>query len=450
MLADVMCSPGTLFNEGENRRRPLVLLAATLFWPLSARLAIRFLEYGCRVAAICPQGHYLRYVDGIETYFPYRGIGSLSSLERAIREVKPAIVIPCDDRVVWQLHELHDRCCDLRSLVEASLGNASGFKLMNNRAALLETAKSIGMSVPETRHIASEGDLSLWFAESSAPAVLKLDGTWSGQGVAIVRSAQEATEAYRNLSSPAGLIAACKRLLVNQDPLAFWSWSRRNQWSISIQQWIDGQPANSMLACWKGEVLSMVSVEVLASEGPTGAAFLVRTIKDERMIRDARKLAQKLQLSGFCGLDYVIEKSSRVPYLIEVNARCTQLGHLPLAGGRDLAGALCGKLTGRINEVGRDSIEGKVVAFFPQAERFATGRTISEAEYKDIPQDQPRLLSELIRPAGAEGRWISRLYHHCHPARRSAPVLFCLGAEDFSIVAEKQVGIEPMGISRGS
>lgn len=432
-----MRSPECLYSDGESRDRRVVLLAATLFWPLSARLAIRFLEYGCRVTAICPWGHYLRYVDGIETYFPYRGIGSLRSMEQAIRESKPAMVIPCDDRVVWQLHELHRGCPDLRYLIEKSLGASPGFEVIDHRAVLLETAQSIGISIPKTRQIASDGALHGWFAESSAPAVLKLDGTWAGEGVAIVRSAQEATEAFRQLSRPARLMTACKRLLVNKDPLALWSWSSRHRPSISIQQWIDGQPANSMLACWRGEVLSMVSVEVLASEGPTGAAFLVRTIEDERMIRDARLLAHELQLSGFCGLDYVIEKSTRVPYLIEVNPRCTQLGHLPLAEGRDLVSALCWKLTGQMYEVDRDSIEGRIVAFFPQAERWTARCAPAETVYRDVPQGQPGFLNELIRPAWPERRWIWRAYHYFYPVRRPEPIEFCTGAEPVAVFPEE-------------
>jgi hypothetical protein len=440
---------GLPYSEDESRRRPSVLMAATLYWPLSARLAIRFLECGCGVSAICPPGHYLRYVDGIENCFSYRGLGSLGSLERAIRESKPTMVIPCDDRIVWQLHELHRRFPDLRSPIESSLGSASAFGLIDQRAALLETAQSIGISIPETRQIRSEQDLSRWFGESNAPAVLKMDGTWAGEGVAIVRSAQEATEAFRRFSTPIGLMTTCKRFLVNQDPLAFWDWSRRNRRSISIQRWIDGQPANSMLACWKGEVLSIVSVEVLASEGQTGAAFLVRTMEDERMIRDARLLAHKLQLSGFCGLDYLLEKSTRVPYLIEVNPRCTQLGHLPLARGRDLANALCAQLTGQMSAHDREAIEGRVVAFFPQAERWAGRSTLPRAAYTDIPRSQPGLLSELMRPAWPQRQWISRIYHHFYPARRSEPVEFRAGDGDVSASHEEQTWTQPMGIFHG-
>jgi hypothetical protein len=137
-------------NPLEDRKRPVVLLAATLWWPLSARLAIRFLEYGCRVVAICPAGHYLRYVEGIGTCFPYRGVSSLTSLERAIRKTVPDIVIPCDDRVVSQLHELYRLRSDLRELLEASLGAATEFEIVSRRDLLLQVAQTFGISIPTT------------------------------------------------------------------------------------------------------------------------------------------------------------------------------------------------------------------------------------------------------------------------------------------------------------
>jgi hypothetical protein len=52
-------------------------------------------------------------------------------------------------------------------------------------------------------------------------------------------------------------------------------WGKLAQTTISIQQLIEGRTAISMLARWREEVLSMVSVEVLASQGARRAAFLV-------------------------------------------------------------------------------------------------------------------------------------------------------------------------------
>lgn len=57
----------------------------------------------------------------------------------------------------------------------------------------------------------------------------------------------------------------------------------------------------------------------------------VRLIDHSEMAQAACKLAQRLELSGFHGLDFVLEADSGAAYLIELNPRCTQLGHLSIA-----------------------------------------------------------------------------------------------------------------------
>jgi len=411
-------------NESEYCKRPAVLLAATLRWPLSARLAMRFLAYGCRVSAICPTGHFLRCVNGLDKVFPYRGLPSLDSLENAIRAANPDIVIPCDDRVVWQLHELYTRKPDLHPLIEVSLGTANSFEIVECRDRLLDTARDLGIRIPTTTRVTSEEDVHRWYREGQYKGVIKLDGTWGGEGVVIAHSEQEAIDTFRKFSRPTGFGTALKRLLVNHDPLALWSWSRLSQPVITIQQLIDGRPANSMLACWKGEVLSMVSVEVLASQGATGAAFLVRIIENGEMITAAHALAERLQLTGFVGLDFLIDSATGQPYLIEMNPRCTQLGHLPLAGGSDLAGALCAKIGCGICATDEPSVEGRPIAFFPQAAQWGKKISFPDDVYNDIPRGQPELVRELMRPIWPERQWSSRIYHFIRPPRVVVPVEF--------------------------
>ncbi|MDP9017500.1 MAG: hypothetical protein M3N19_04185, partial [Candidatus Eremiobacteraeota bacterium] len=88
-------------------RQPSVLIVAAKWWPSSARLAIALMRNGCRVGAIYPAGHPLKFVSGIDHVGHYRGIASFSSLRRCISEWPPDVLIPCDDGVVAQLHELH-------------------------------------------------------------------------------------------------------------------------------------------------------------------------------------------------------------------------------------------------------------------------------------------------------------------------------------------------------
>jgi hypothetical protein len=80
---------------------------------------------------------------------------------------------------------------------------------------------------------------------------------------------------------------AWKRCIVNRDPVALWSWRRRGVPSVTMQEFIQGRPANTMIACWQGEVLGIVSSEVLTSQGATGAALVVRLIQNREIEESA-------------------------------------------------------------------------------------------------------------------------------------------------------------------
>jgi hypothetical protein len=430
-----------------------ILLAASVWWPLSARLALRFLDYGCRVSSICPHGHILRHVHGQKSIYTYRGVNSQASLEQAIRRAAPDLILPCDDRVVWQLHELHATRPDLRAVIEKSLGSATGFSCIRSRDQLLDTAKELGIRIPVTQRISSEQEIHAWFAAGARSAVLKLDGSWGGEGVAVVHSEEEAIRTFRELSRPAGPGTAVKRYLVNRDPLSFWSWRRAGKPAMVLQQFITGYPANSMLASWNGETLAVVSVRVLATLGATGAAFLVQPTHMEEMTQAARLLTAKLQLSGYCGLDFVIEAATGLCYLIEMNPRCTQLGHLTFSPGKDLAGALCERATGQACVSRAPAIDDQVVAFFPQALPWIAKHP-DHPLYLDTPLEQPQLAGELQRASYPERQWPALVYHWMRPQQKVEPVEYSAGtrpvpASPPTVPAGDAVAAAPGNAQRG-
>jgi hypothetical protein len=181
-----------------------------------------------------------------------------------------------------------------------------------------------------------------------------------------------------------------------------------------------------MLVCWQGRLLSIVSVAVIAAEGPTGAATIVRVIQNKHMKQAAELLVSRLQLSGFYGLDFIIQSGTDVPHLIEMNPRCTQLGHIELPGEGCLAGVFSAILQGEPRPPAQRPILSNTIAFFPQA--LASGevcRPYIEASYHDMPNDEPQLLSELLLKSWPQRRWAARLYHALMPPpERPDPILF--------------------------
>ena len=403
--------------------RPTALFGATMWWPLSARLATAFLRHGCGVSAVCPPGHPLRLISGVDRIYPYRGLNSLNSLKHAILAAAPDIIVPCDDGVVWQLHDLHAQEPGLRPLIELSLGLPEGYSTIHSRGGLLQAAVEMGIRVPITQTVSSEGDVAN--AGDSASVVLKLDGTWGGTGVEIAHSRIEAIAAFRKISRPLGASVAWKRLLINRDPLALWSWRKHETPRITLQQFIPGRPANTMFACWQGEVLSSVTVEVLCSQGATGAATVVHLIRNDAIERAARLLARRFHLSGFHGLDFILEQHTGEAYLIELNPRCTQLGHLRLPYQGDLAGALCARLKDEPPAPVEDPIDREIIAFFPQAFSWNPKSPYLHHGHHDVPWEEPGLVRELLQELSWPNRQLpARIYHHLRAPKREQEVKF--------------------------
>jgi hypothetical protein len=172
-----------------------------------------------------------------------------------------------------------------------------------------------------------------------------------------------------------------------------------------------------MLSCWRGEILSIVTVEVLRAQGPTGAATVVRVIQNEEITQAARRLARQLQLNGFHGLDFILEEETGAAYLIELNPRCTQLGHLRLPDQGDLVGVFSAKLKNEDPPPSEDSIEGETIAFFPQAFSLNPNNPHIRHGYHDVPWEEPDLFRQLLREPWPDRQWRARFYHFFRPPK---------------------------------
>jgi ATP-grasp domain len=403
-----------------------VLIVAAKWWPSSARLASVLSRRGCRVHALCPAHHPLTYISGLQGMRRYGAIASLATLRRALIETRPDVVIPCDDGVVAQLHELHRREPPLRHLIESSIGPPESYPIVSNRYLLLDTARQLGIRVPETRVVAKPADLENWHETMPATSVLKVDGESGGNGVRISDGLDQSLAALSEFATPISFSTSLKRHLIDKDPLAFWASRRKHPREVTVQEFIPGRPANSMILCREGKVLSALSVQVVASEGPTGAATIVSRIDNESMTQAGVRIAARLNLTGFFGLDFVLAPDSQNACLIELNPRCTQLGHLEFSVYGSLADVFRATWRGEPLKDNTDRpIGAETIALFPQA-RAAGGicEQLVDLSFHDVPWDEPRLVSELMRGSWPQRRRLARLYHAFRPLRRSHPLVF--------------------------
>jgi hypothetical protein len=397
---------------------------SSIRWPASAKLALAFLRHGCEVHAVCPKDHPFDFVTGITKVHPYRGMDSLKSLYEAITSSKPDLLVPCDDGVVWQMHELHRTKPKIRSLIERSLGPATAYETVSSRGKFMQIVDELKLRAPKTREITSAADLRNWFAKESASGVLKLDWTCSGKGVRIVDSLGDAQEALAEmLRQPHSMGIALGRWLLLHDSLALWKWGHYKQQLVTMQQFITGRPANTMMACRDGKLLGLVTVEVLFAHDVTGSSLAVQLVENEEIRTAAERIAERLQLSGFHGLDFVIEQETGHAYLIELNPRCTQLGHLQVGSQGDLAGALSRAFTGSPLRQDFVPISQKRVAFFPEAVMSEPKCPFLDTAYVDVPWDEPGLVRELIGRSWDDRNLVARMYRALR-SRKSTPVVF--------------------------
>ncbi len=378
-----------------------ILIASTTWWAMPARIASAFVRAGASVSGVVPRGSPLATVNLLSGVFHYSALRPLRSLSKAILDTQPDLIVPCDDRVVEHLHELHAYSVAARDgamckLIERSLGDSQSYSITNKRGALLELAQSLGIRIPDTISVRSLASLHTFIARYGFPIVLKIDGTWGGTGVRVVRSSEEAVRTFTEFTRPLSWFKMLEHIC-HHDFFPLFSKADQRRHSLTAQVFVEGTAANIMLACWEGEVLDTLSVETLFAIDKLGSSTIVKTIRDQEIEHAGRLLVQSLAISGFCGLDFIIESSSGKAFLIELNPRATQNGHLEPGGQASLVNTLYRHLLGEPPQKKRFSEE--TIAFFPHILR-CDARTIipnSSTMIRDVPWDEPALIRELMR-----------------------------------------------------
>jgi|SRR5579871_457934 len=383
---------------------PKVLLTDTSRWALSSRVAIGLSKRGCRVSGICPSRHPLLKTRIVERAFHYDSLYPLESLTRAITETEPHIIIPFDDRTTQHLHELYDRTIQLDTtaatriakLIEHSLGSPESHPIVDDRGELIRVAQEEGVRVPDTCVINTADDLKSWSKGQRFPWILKAAGTWGGRGVKIANSLAHAEKILVELTSLFGTKRVIKRSIINRDSFSLRPWWKNAKPAVIVQSYINGREANYAAVSWQGKVLAGIGVEVVNTMGPTEPASIVRVVDNAEMKLAAERLVNRLGLSGFIGLDFMIEDRSHLAYLIEMNPRCTPPCHIQLGKGRDMIGALWSQLSGEVLQEMPPVTQNDLIAYFPQA--WDSNSKFFETSYRDVPEDEPELLRELRQP----------------------------------------------------
>lgn len=380
-----------------------------------------FAASGCRVEVLCPRGHPATRTRSVSRIHRHAALRPLRSLHDALRLAEPDLVIPCDDDAALHLQRLHARgegpaapspAC--RELIARSLGAPGACRLATARGELMALAVELGIRVPRTETMIGPADVDAWLDAHALPAVFKIDGSWGGQGVAIVHSREQARHAFERMSGRPSPGHALVRALLDRDSLPLRRLFAPEQPAVTVQAFIVGEPANRAVACWRGQVLAGTSVQALHTQQATGPATVVRVIDNAEMDEAVRRLVQRLGLSGLWGVDFMLESATGAAHLIEMNPRATPISHLALGPGHDLPGALLGALGTALGAAhaaaGRRAIAHDTIALFPGEWRRDPASVHLNHDHHDVPWTEPELLRDGLRPPWAERGWVARAW----------------------------------------
>ena len=256
------------------------------------------------------------------------------------------------------------------------------------------------MATPQGTQLDSVAELRDWVARIEPPWVLKRDGAWGGSGVRIVETKRAAEAAFHELRRGVRPAFALKRLVINRDSFPLGDWLTRRRSVVSAQRHIRGRPGNLAVACREGELLAALVVEAVTCCGPTGPAAIVRVVERPELVAGAARLARRLGLSGFIGLDFMVDEAGAA-WVIEMNPRYTPLCNLRLEDGRDVIGAFTRALTGRAAPPRQPAPAG-MIAHFPTAWQWSRTDERLAFCYQDIPRDQPALVRAMLQPSWPE------------------------------------------------
>ncbi len=372
-VADLAKKVDRYLDDGsDEKRRALVLTGVS--WHATARLARQLQRVGFVVEALAPHGHPLSRQEGLAGFHVLPAIGPQRSIEIAIGRSRPDLLIPGDDFVTDLLHRLHATTQSpvVRATIERSLGSPEFFGRKFDRLWMNDLAASEGVAVPRTEAVASPTALGEQVDRIGLPAFLKVDGSWGGLGVARVGGLVDARRAWRRLSSPRHGLRAVKRALLNGDVSGVDRLLRGRRPAFSVQEAVDGELVVVSAACYRGELLGMISARVLAQQTAFGPATKIQ-LDDRLPVRDAvAKIVRRLGLSGLCGFDFILSPTQTVPVFIELNPRATQTS--------DFIGETDGDFLARL----LDAFGGRGT---PRRRTFSNGALVTMANVTDDADD---------------------------------------------------------------
>lgn len=392
--------PRPLTDAGGEVSRPKVLLLAAKpqCWPV-LRLAAPLAGAGFRVAAAAPAGSLADRARAPEWLIalPQDDAASASrQLERWIAALRPDCLLPTDNRssvFVDYLVARHTAAdAPLAQLLARSLGaiDSYGDRLLKHRT--MAAARSIGVAAPPGAAAADLEEALRIAGAIGFPVVLKRPVGGGGSGVVPCGDAAAVEAAFGALAMRDRHDSQGRR-----PPYPTWF---PPCLPIEVQRFVEGQPAMSCAVAHDGRLLAVLCALAERTGGPVAPSSVVRLLHHEGMLRITAEMAAAFRVTGFVSFDFVIEKGTGKPWLIECNPRPIGIAHLGSLVGVDLMQAYRRAMKGSARGAASVPLAEAVVARFPTEWRRDPNSPWLTAAVHDVPRHEPDALEAFLATVG--------------------------------------------------
>jgi hypothetical protein len=245
---------------------------------------------------------------------------------------------------------------------------------------------------------------------------LKADYSWGQRGERVVENLAEARSFIRLVGAPPSLALAMKQIVVNADRAALGEWLHAKQPGLSAQRPVMGSRAMMAVACWRGEVLATIAGQVISPSGRSGSPAVIHLLENAEMDQTARRIADRLGLSGFHGFNFAYDGENGKAALTDFNSYCVGLSHLNSGPGHDLVAAFLQKWLGRSAMAPRIAHTDSLVACFPRAWAVDAADPLLKTGAYDVPNEDPGLVERAMQ-------LVRRDQRYCAIKRRAAAMM---------------------------
>ncbi|HEX6137458.1 MAG TPA: hypothetical protein VF059_07355 [Casimicrobiaceae bacterium] len=313
------------------------------------------------------------------------------ALAATVKATSPALVMPCDDTsfrllamlVVSPPRDLQPALqLALAELICRSLGDPEHYGASVDGTLLSAAATAADVQVPVHRVVATPEDAQRFAAEHDYPVVVGRPNASAGDGVRIAANSAE--------------LARTVAALAARDPQAL---EAHGAPRILIRKHIDGHLCCQDVAASQGRVLGGYAGDRLqAHGGPLGPGTVVRYRDAPALRAFSQRLVAAFGMTGLLTSEYLIERGTLTPYLLEINRRIGPGTHHGAVMDVDLCAALNAAMHGVPSPTrsGLDAGEERVFVHFPgEWLRDPTSRWLRRHPV-DVPWDDPQLLEAML------------------------------------------------------